>query len=89
MAPCLSLGQGFGEVDLFVGEEVSEQMDIGHRIAEAIGDHLGRQTLDEGGAQGLISALPFMHGVEEEFLVAHESLIQYDGYYVNSKNVKI
>jgi hypothetical protein len=75
MAPSLSLGQGFREVDLSVGEEVSEQMDIGHRIAEVIGDHLGRQTLDEGGAQGLISALPFMHGVEEECFVAHVGLI--------------
>jgi len=89
VAPCLSLGQGFGEVDLFVGELVPEQMDIGHGIAEAIGDHLGRQTLDEGGAQGLISALPFMHGVEEKFFVAHEGLIQNDGYDVNTKNVKI
>ena len=88
MTPCFALGQGFGEVDLFVGEEVSEQMDIGHRIAEAIGDHLSRQTIDEGGAQGLISALPFMHGMEEEFLVAHESLIQYDGYNVNTKMLK-
>jgi hypothetical protein len=58
-----------------MGEEVSEQMDIGHRIAEAIRDHLSRHTVDKGGAQGLIPALPFMHGMEEEFLVAHESLI--------------
>ena len=89
MTSCFSFGKGFGEVDLFVGEEVSEQMDIGHRIAEAIGDHLGGQAVDEGGAQGLISALPFMHGVEEEFLIAHERLIQNDGYHVNNKNVKI
>jgi hypothetical protein len=89
VAPCLSLGHGFREVDLFVDELVSEQMDVGHRIAEAIGDHLGRQTLDEGGSQGLISALPFMHGVEEEFLIAHGGLIQNVGYYVKYKNIKI
>ena len=78
MTPCFSFGQGFGEVDPFMGEKVSEKMDIGHGIAEAIGDHLGRQTLDEGGAQGLVSALPFMHGVEEEVFVAHACLMADD-----------
>jgi len=77
-----ALGQGFGEVHLFVGEEVSEKIHIGRRISEALGDHLGRQAIDEGGAQGLIAALPFMDGVKEEFLVPHETLIEYDGYNV-------
>ena len=84
-----ALGQGFGEVDLFMGEEVSEEIHIGRRISEALGNHLGRQAIDEGGAQGLIAALPFMHWVEEEFLVAHESLIAHDGYNVNSQIIKI
>ena len=89
MSSGFALGQGFGEVDLFVGEEMSEQMHIGHRISEALGDHLGRQAIDEGGSQGLIAALPFMHGVKEEVFVAHESLIAYDGNNVNYKFIKI
>lgn len=72
-----------------MGEEVSEEIHIGRRISEALGDHLGRQAIDKGGAQGLIAALPFMHGVKEEFFVAHESLIGYGGYNVNNKFIKI
>ena len=84
-----AFGQGFGEVHLFVGEEMSEQMHIGHRIAEAVGDHLGRQAINERGSQGLVATLPLMHGVEEEVFVAHESLIAYDGDNVNNKFVKM
>ena len=73
-----AFGQGFGEVDLLLDEEVSEQIDIGGRISEAFGDDLGRQAIDEGGAQRLIAALPFMHRVEEEVLVAHARLMAYD-----------
>ena len=78
MAPGFAHGQRFGEVNLVVAEKVSEQIDIGGRISEAFGDDLGRQAIDEGGAQGLIAALPFMHGVEEEVLIAHASLMAYD-----------
>jgi hypothetical protein len=84
-----ALGQGFGKVNLLVGEEVSEEIHIGCRISEALGDHLSRQALDEGGAQGLIAALPFMNGVKEEIFVAHASLIACDGYNVNYKFIKI
>jgi hypothetical protein len=89
MSSGLAFGQGFGEVHLFVGEEMSEQMQIGPRIAEAVGDHLGRQAINEGGSQGLIAALPFMDGVKEEVFVAHESFIAYDGNNVNYKFIKI
>ncbi|MBK5102510.1 MAG: hypothetical protein JJE15_16255 [Desulfobacteraceae bacterium] len=68
---------------------IRDRIHIGRRISEALGDHLGRQAIDEGGAQGLIAALPFIHGVKEEFLVAHESLIAYDDYSVNYKIIKI
>jgi hypothetical protein len=82
------IGQGFGEVDLFVGEEVSEQIHIGRRISEALGDRLRGQAIDKGGAQGLVAALPFMHGVKEEIFIAHESLIYYYGNNVNYKIIK-
>jgi hypothetical protein len=71
----LALGQGFGEVHLLVGEEVSEEIDIGGRISKAVGNHLGRQTINEGGAQGFIAALPFMDGVKKEVFIAHEIFI--------------
>ena len=64
-------------------------MHIGHRIAEAIGNHLGRQAINERGSQGLVASLPLMHGVKEEVFVAHESLIAYDGDNVNNKFIKI
>ena len=73
---------GLGEVDLFVGEEMSEKVYIADRIPQALGHHLGRQTINKGGAQGLVSALPVMHWMEEKFLVAHAVFIKYDGYSV-------
>jgi hypothetical protein len=57
----LTLGHGFGEVDLFMREEVSEEVHIGHGISETLGDDPGRQSLDEGGPQCLVTALPLMH----------------------------
>jgi hypothetical protein len=78
-----TLGCGLGEVKFFVDEEMSKKVDIGDRIPKAIGHHFGRQTIDKGGAQGLISALPFMHRMEEKLLVTHDGFIQYDGYSVN------
>ena len=79
----LALGDGFGEVDLLVGEQVPEQVHIGQGVAEALGDDTGGQPLDKGGSQGLIAALPFVDGPEEEALIAHKELIQYGGYNVN------
>jgi hypothetical protein len=62
-----------------VTEEVSEEVDIGHGISKAISDHPGRQPIHEGGPQCLVAALPVMHRMEEEVLVAHDSFINYDG----------
>ena len=78
-----AFGDGLGEVDLLVDEQMPEQVDIGQRIAEALGDDTGGKPFDNGGAQGLIAALPFMDGSEEEALIAHEKLIAYGGYNVN------
>ena len=78
-----AFGDGFGEVDLLVGEQMPEQVDIGQRIAKTLGDDAGRQAFDKGGSQGLIAALPFMDWVEEEALITHEKLIAYGGYNVN------
>ena len=78
-----AFGDGFGEVDFLMSEQVSEQVDIGQRIAKTLGDDAGRQAFDKGGSQGLIAALPFMDGLEEEALVTHENLIAYGGYNVN------
>ena len=85
----LALGHRFGEVDLFVSEQVSEQIDVGHGIPKAVGDHPGRQSVDEGGPQCLITALPLMHRMEEEVFVAHEDYICYDDYNVKYKFVKM
>ena len=61
-------------------------MNVGDRITEAICDHFGRETLDEGGAQCLIPALPIVYGMEEEVFVAHDKkLIAYAVYNVNNK----
>jgi hypothetical protein len=84
-----ALGHWLGEVDFFVGEEVSEKVYIADRISKAISDHSGWQAIDKGGAQGLISALPFMHRMVEKFLITHTGFIYIDGYSVNYKNVKI
>ena len=78
-----AFGDGFGEVDFLMSEQVSEQVNIGQRIAKTLGDDAGRQAIDKGGSQGLIAALPFMDGVEEEALITHEKLIAYGGYNVN------
>ena len=80
----LTLGDGLGEVDLLVGEQMPEQVDIGEGIAKALGDDAGGPAFDKGGSQGLIAALPLMDWAEEEALIAHEELIAYDVY-----NVKI
>ena len=84
LAVGLALGDGFGEVDLLVGEQVPEQVHIGQGVAEALGDDTGGQPFDKGGSQGLIAALPFVDGPEEEALVAHGELIRYGGYNVNT-----
>jgi hypothetical protein len=55
-----AFGNRFGEVDLLVGEQMPEQMDIGQRIAKALGDDAGRLAFDEGGSQRLIAPLPLM-----------------------------
>jgi len=75
----LSLRHGFGEVDLFLSEQMPEEIDVRHRISEAVGDHLGGQAINKGGSQGLIAPLPLMHGMEEEFFVAHGGFIAYVG----------
>jgi len=85
----LSRRHGFGEVDLFLSEQMSEEIDVRHRISEAVGDHLGGQAINKGGSQGLIASLPLMHGMEEEFFVAHGSFIYYDAYNVKSKMYKM
>ena len=72
-----------------MGKEVPEQMNVGDRITEALGDHFGRQTLHKGGTQSLIAALPVVHGMEEELFIEHASLIAYDGLNVNIKILKI
>jgi len=71
----LALRHGFGEVDLFVSEEVSEEIDVGHGISKAIGDHPGRQSIDEGGSQCLVTALPLMHRMKEKVFVTHGDFI--------------
>jgi hypothetical protein len=73
----LTLGYRFGEVDLFVGEEVPEEVYIRHGISETLGDDPGGQSLDEGGPQCLVTALPLMHRIEEEVFVPHDGLIYY------------
>jgi len=80
----LTLGDGFGEVDFLMSEQMSEQVDIGKCIAKTLSDDAGGQAFDKGGSQGFIAALPFVDWVKEEVLIAHEKLIAYDGY-----NVKI
>jgi hypothetical protein len=79
MASGLALRHGFGEVDLFVSEQVSKEIDVGHGISKALGDHPGRQSIDKGGPQCLVAALPIMHRMEEEAFVAHGGFIYYDG----------
>jgi len=66
-----------------MSEQMSEQMDIGEGIAKTLSNDSGGQAFDKGGSQGLIAALPFVDGPEEEALVAHGELIRYGGYNVN------
>jgi len=55
-----AFGHGLGEVNFFMDEKVSEEVYVADGKPEAIGVYLGRQAIDKGSAQGLISALPFM-----------------------------
>jgi len=71
----LALGHWLGEVDLPVSEEMSEEIDIGNGIPEALGHYPGRQSIEEGGPQCLVAALPLMHRMEEVVFVAHGGLI--------------
>jgi hypothetical protein len=80
----LTLGDGFGEVDFLMSEQMSEQVDIGEGLAKTLSNDSGGQAFDKGGSQGFIAALPFMDGLKKEALIAHEKLIAYGGY-----NVKI
>jgi hypothetical protein len=71
----LALRCRFGEVYLFVSEEMSEEIDVGHGISKAIGDHPGGQSIDEGGPQCLVAALPLMHRMKEKVSVTHDGFI--------------
>jgi hypothetical protein len=54
-----------------MGEEVPQQVDIGQAVAEALGHHPSWQPLDKGGAQGFVTALPLVDGLQEEVFIAH------------------
>jgi len=43
----LSFGDGFGKVDLVVGELMPEQVDVGRGVAEPVCDDAGREPVNK------------------------------------------
>jgi hypothetical protein len=84
----LALGDRLGEVEFLVDEQVPEQVHIGHREAESVGDGFGWEAIHQQSAQGLVAALPAVARVGEVGKIAHGSYIAYDDYYVNIKDIK-
>ena len=71
----LAFGDGFGKIDLVVGELMSEQVDVGRGVAEAVCDDGGGESVDKGSPERLIAALPVVFGAEEEAFIGHAALI--------------
>jgi hypothetical protein len=65
-------GDGFGEIQFPGGEEVAKQADVLGGIMEALGDEVGWEAVDKGGAEGLITTLPVRDGMGKEGSILHE-----------------
>jgi hypothetical protein len=55
---------------------------------ESLGDDVGRETVDKGGAEGLITTLPVRDGMDKKVASFTRDVIQYDGDNVNTKVYK-
>ncbi len=78
-----------GEVHLAGFELMPQQMNIREAIPESLCHGLCRQALHEGGPEGFVSFLPFVDRVDKVVGIAHEYLIQNDGYDVKKYFVKM
>jgi hypothetical protein len=66
-----ALRDGLVEVELAVAKEVAQQAHVPMGVAEAVGDGLGREPIDEGGAESLIAPLPVVSGTNKEGGIVH------------------
>lgn len=78
----LAFWYGLGKIDLVVGELMSEQVDVGRGVAEAVGDDTGGESVDKRSPERLIAPLPVVFGVKEEDFIGHASLIYSDANHV-------
>ena len=67
-----AFGDWFGEIQFPGGEEVAKQANILRTIAEPLGDEVGWEAVDKGGAEGLITTLPVGDGMDKKGSILHE-----------------
>ena len=67
-----TFGDRFGEIQFSRSEEVAKQADVLGGIMESLGDDVGRETVDKGGAEGLITTLPVRDGMDKKGSILHE-----------------
>ena len=67
-----TFGDRFGEIQFSRSEEVAKQADVLGRIMESLGDDVGRETVDKGGAEGLITTLLVRDGMDKKGSIFHE-----------------
>jgi hypothetical protein len=67
-----TFGDWFGEIQFSRSEEVSKQADVLGRIMESLGDDVGRETVDKGSTEGLITPLPVRDGMDKKGSIFHE-----------------
>ena len=67
-----TFGDRFGEIQFSRSEEVAKQADVLGGIMESLRDDVGRETVDKGGAEGLITTLPVRDGMDKKGSILHE-----------------
>jgi hypothetical protein len=67
-----TFGDRFGEIQFPRREEVAKQADVLGGIMESLGNDMGRETVDKGGTEGLITALPVWDGMDKKGSILHD-----------------
>ena len=67
-----TFGDRLGEIQFSRSEEVAKQADVLGGIMESLGDDVGRETVDKGGTEGLVTTLPVRDGMDKKGSILHE-----------------